>query len=82
MTYPLVLVRWQDNWCDNDPPDGGYRTTYPVETVGWMIRDDKVLLSVAQELLPEMPPGDVSTVTHIWKVCVTSVTNLVPRRRP
>jgi len=84
-SYPLVLVRWRDAWFDADQQDTkDWRVEYVVHTVGYLIREEKGILSVASEVLPE---GDgFRAVTHIPKAIILSITTLGPaehhRRHP
>jgi len=77
MTYPLVLVRWHDAWFDADVPEGGYRSDYLVETVGFLVRQDGTNTSIAQELLPDA--DGVRAITHIRKSSIVDITDLGPR---
>ena len=77
MTFPLVLVRWHDAWFDNDPPATGYHTTFPVQTVGWLIHQDEQRTSVASEVLPH--DEGFRAITHIPESSIIDITDLVPR---
>ena len=77
MAYRLVLVRWHDAWFDADVPEGGYRSDYLVQTVGWLVRQDETWTSIAAELLPD--DDGVRAITHIRKSSIVDVTDLVPR---
>ena len=72
---PLVLVRWRDAWFDPEQLGADdWREDYPVMTVGFLVRDDGVVISVAQEVLPD---GDgFRAVTHIPAPIVSSITVL------
>ena len=72
---PLVLVRWRDAWFDPEQLGADdWREDYPVMTVGFLVRDDGVVVSVAQEVLPD---GDgFRAVTHIPAPIVASITVL------
>jgi len=72
---PLVLVRWRDAWFDPEQLGADdWREDYPVMTVGFLVRDDGVVVSVAQEILPD---GDgYRAVTHIPAPIVVSMTVL------
>jgi len=72
---PLVLVRWRDAWFDPEQLGADdWREDYPVMTVGFLVRDDGVVVSVAQEILPD---GDgFRAVTHIPAPIVASITVL------
>jgi hypothetical protein len=78
---PVVLVRWHDAWFDADQADPeDWRPDYPVQTVGFLVRHDGVIVSVAQEILPE---GDgYRAVTHIPIGMVESITPLVADHSP
>jgi hypothetical protein len=79
-THPLVLVRWQDAWFDADQQvDEDWRNDYLVQTVGFVVRQEPDLVSVAQELLPE---GDgYRAVTHIPRGMIVSMMPLTNFRR-
>jgi hypothetical protein len=79
-SHPLVLVRWQDAWFDADQQDPeDWRSDYLVQTVGFVVRQEPDLVSVAQELLPE---GDgYRAVTHIPRGMIVSMTPLANARR-
>ena len=50
---PLVLVRWRDAWFDPEQLGSeDWRSDYPVQTVGFLVRNDSAIVSVAQEILP------------------------------
>jgi len=72
---PLVLVRWRDAWFDPEQLGADdWREDYPVMTVGFLVRDDGVVVSVAQEILPD---GDgFRAVTHIPAPIISSITVL------
>jgi hypothetical protein len=78
--HPLVLVRWQDAWFDADQQDAeDWRNDYLVQTVGFVVRQEPDLVSVAQELLPE---GDgYRAVTHIPRGMIVSMMPLTNLRR-
>jgi hypothetical protein len=77
---PLVLVRWRDAWFDPEQLGSeDWRADYPVQTVGFLVRNDSVVVSVAQEVLPD---GDgYRAVTHIPAAIVTSITVLSEARQ-
>ena len=79
-SHPLVLVRWQDAWFDADQQDAeDWRNDYLVQTVGFVVRQEPDLVSVAQELLPE---GDgYRAVTHIPRGMIVSMMPLTNLRR-
>lgn len=73
--YPLVLVHWMDAWYDPDEQtDDDWRTDYPVQTVGYLVRDDPTVISIAQEVLPE--DEGFRAVTHIPRGMVQQVSKL------
>jgi hypothetical protein len=75
----LVVVRWHDAWFDFEVP-GRFRTQYPVQTVGFLIREDDEVVSVAQELLPS---GDgFRAITHIPRGVVQAITTLFEEGGP
>ena len=78
--YPLVLVVWRDAWFDADQQDTKeWRADYLVHTVGYLVREDKGIVSIASEVLPE---GDgFRAVTHIPRAIIKSVTTLVAAER-
>jgi hypothetical protein len=78
---PVVLVRWHDAWFDPDQAgQEDWRPDYPVETVGFLVRHDGVIVSVAQEVLPD---GDgYRAVTHIPIGMVEAIIPLVAGHAP
>ena len=77
---PLVLVRWRDAWFDPEQLGSeDWRSDYPVQTFGSLVRHDRAIDSVAQEVLPD---GDgYRAVTHIPAAIVTSITMLSETRQ-
>ena len=75
--FPLVLVIWRDAWFDADQQETkDWRSDYLVHTVGYLVREDKGIVSIASEVLPE---GDgFRAVTHIPRAIIKSITTLVP----
>lgn len=71
----LVVVRWFDAWYDADEQEEkDWREDYPVETVGYLVRDNGIVLSIAQEVLPD---GEgFRAVTHIPLVLMNTITRL------
>ncbi len=71
----LVLVRWHDAWFDSDQQAAEeWRADYIVQTIGFLVRREPHLISVAQELLPD---GDgFRAVTHIPTSTIESITAL------
>ncbi|HEX9693518.1 MAG TPA: hypothetical protein VGA74_00765 [Actinomycetota bacterium] len=73
-TLELVMVRWRDAWFDFEHGTTGWRDTYVVRTVGFLVRRDAGVISVAQELLPG---GEgFRAVTHIPMGVVESIVTL------
>lgn len=71
----LVLVRWHDAWFDFEHgSSGGWREDYLVQTVGFLVRQDRGVVSVAQELLPGR--DGFRAVTHIPMGVVESIVTL------
>lgn len=75
MDPPLVLVSWYDAWFDFES-NGSPRKTYVVQTVGFLIRDEDGVLSLAQEMLPDR--DGYRAVTHIPQAVVSDITYLRP----
>jgi hypothetical protein len=73
MNEPLVLVRWRDAWFDFEASIGEWLETYEVHTVGFLVRDDGNVISLAQESLQS---GDWRAITHIPKACVLEIVKL------
>jgi hypothetical protein len=74
-SYPLVLVHWLDAWYDPDEQTAeDWRPDYPVQTVGYLVRDDRSVISIAQEVLPD--DEGFRAVTHIPRAMVQKVTKL------
>ena len=83
---PLVVVTWRDAWFDFDHADSTEpRTDYLVTTVGFVVREDRRFLSIAQEVLPD--DDGFRAVTHSPVAVIVSVapvhvdgTDAVPTR--
>ena len=73
-TLRLVLVRWHDAWFDFEKPGSDWRDDYLVQTVGFLVREEPGVISVAQELLPHR--DGFHAITHIPTGVVESVTTL------
>src|SRR5438093_8210372 len=73
-TLELVMVRWRDAWFDFEHGATGWRDSYIVQTVGFLVRRDAGVISVAQELLPGR--DGFRAVTHIPMGVVQSVITL------
>ncbi len=76
----LVLVRWRDAWFDFEQPTGGWRDQYIVHTVGFLVRENDEVVSVAQERLPSRE--GYRAITHIPRGVVESVTTLFAEGGP
>jgi hypothetical protein len=79
--FPLVAVQWRDAFFDYDLDSvSEIRSDYLVQTVGFLIAEGPLFLSVAQEILPS---GDgFRAVTHIPKAIVERVTRADPDEEP
>lgn len=68
--YDVLTVEWRDAYFDFDNLHSKSRDDYIVNTVGFLISEGPMFLSLAQEILPE---GDgYRAVTHIpWDIVVT-----------
>jgi hypothetical protein len=75
-----VLVRWRDAWFDLDPPSSGWRDEYVVHTVGYLVRENEDVVSVAQERLPGR--DGYRAITHIPRGVVLGVTTLFAESSP
>lgn len=54
MIRPLVIVEWLDAWQDQDnfATAHGIKATHepmPIQTIGWLLQDDEVGISLANE---------------------------------
>ena len=76
----LVLVRWHDAWFDFEKPGSDWRDDYLVQTVGFLVREEPGVISVAQELLPHR--DGFRAITHIPTGVVESVTTLYEATGP
>jgi hypothetical protein len=75
--HPLVLVVWRDAFFDFDrKPDEEPRADYLVHTVGFLLSDGPVFVSLAQEVLPN--DDGYRAVTHIPLAIVERITELAP----
>jgi len=75
--FPLVVVHWLDAWYDPDEQTAeDWRDEYPIRTVGYLVREEVGILSIAQEVLPD---GEgFRAVTHIPRPMVQRIDRLVP----
>lgn len=77
----LVLVQWRDAWFDLEQDKlRGWRSEYLVQTVGFLVRDEPEVVSVAQELLPGH--DGFRAITHIPRGVVESVATLYEEEGP
>ncbi len=76
----LVLVRWHDAWFDFEKPGSDWRDDYLVQTVGFLVREEPGVISIAQELLPFR--DGFRAITHIPTGVVESVTTLYEASGP
>jgi hypothetical protein len=79
--YKLVEVAWQDAWADHEESNlKDWRDEQPVSTVGWVVRDTKRVLSIANEILHgDEVHADETTfrcITHIPRPLITRITEL------
>ncbi|MEX0990283.1 MAG: hypothetical protein WD206_08325 [Actinomycetota bacterium] len=76
-THPLVVVHWLDAWYDPDEQKAeDWREEYAIQTVGYLVRDEGHVVSIAQEILPD---GEgFRAVTHIPRPMVQRIDRLVP----
>jgi hypothetical protein len=67
--HPLVIIRWRDAYFDFDANEAERsRDDYIVTTVGHLIGQDALFVSLAAEVLPD---GDgFRAVTHIPLVAI------------
>ena len=87
---PFVMVKWLDAWQDqeNFATAHGIASTHepmPVETMGWLIQDDDVGVSVAKERSTQDGHDVFRGRTFVPRGMIKSVTpfNLSkPRRKP
>jgi hypothetical protein len=70
----LVLVRWRDAWFDFERDPSGWRDEYVVQTVGFLVREEPGVISLAQEMLPGR--DGYRAITHIPRGVIESITPL------
>jgi hypothetical protein len=79
----LVLVRWRDAWFDFERDPSGWRDEYLVQTVGFLVREEPGVVSLAQERLPGR--DGYRAITHIPRGVIESITPVaeeeIPARR-
>lgn len=74
----LVLVTWRDAYFDLDVAErGGARDDYVVTTVGFLITESPLYVSIAAERLPEGEGW--RAVTHIPRSVIQDVIELERR---
>jgi len=76
----LVLVRWHDAWFDFEQGPSGWRDDYLVQTVGFLVRHEPGVVSVAQEQLPGR--DGFRAVTHIPTGTIESIITLYQEDGP
>jgi len=76
----LVLVRWRDAWFDFERDPSGWRDEYVVQTVGFLVREEPGVISLAQELLPGRE--GFRAITHIPRGVIESITTLYEESGP
>jgi hypothetical protein len=75
--FPLVVVHWLDAWYDpGEQTSDDWRDEYQIRTVGYLVRDDSAVISIAQEVLPD--DEGYRAVTHIPRGMVLRVNRLAP----
>lgn len=62
MARPLVVVTWHDAWADTDgfASMHGIQQTHqpmPIQTIGWLLQDDDVGVSLANEQSQDRDDG-------------------------
>lgn len=73
MNYPIAVARWNDAWFHYEEGEP-WKKVCPVETVGYLVREDPAVVSIAQEILDD---GSFRAVTHIPRAIVTDLTILL-----
>lgn len=89
MQRQLVIVEWLDAWQDQDnfATAHGITSTHapmPVQTIGWLIHDDEVGVSVANEASTEDGSDVFRGRTFVPRAMIKSVTpyKIVKPRKP
>ena len=89
MDKQLVIVFWNDAWVDDDNFSTQHgivstRGPMPVQTIGWLIHDDDVGVSVANEQSVQDGHDVYRGRTFIPRAMIVSVSpfNLVKPRKP
>lgn len=74
----VVMVLWHDAWADSEQHDPQeWRSDYLVRTIGFLVREQPDVVSVAQEILPE--DDGFRAVTHIPRRMIEGITQLAPK---
>lgn len=67
---PIFEVVWSDAWFDRDESEPSqWLDKYLVHSIGFLVRDDELVLSLAGEILPD---GQYRSVTHVPRNMVVS----------
>ena len=74
------MVRWRDAWFDFERESAGWRDEYVVQTVGFVVREEPGVISLAQELLPGR--DGFRAITHIPRGVIESITTLYEDEGP
>ncbi|MDP9295869.1 MAG: hypothetical protein M3O88_04120 [Actinomycetota bacterium] len=70
---PVVMVLWHDAWADSEQHDPQeWRSVYIVQTIGFLVREEPDVVSIAQEILPE--DDGFRAVTHIPRGMIENLT--------
>ena len=68
---PVFQCVWRDAWFDRDESNPlDWTDQYFVHTVGFLVRDEDTVLSLAGEILPD---GQFRSVTHIPRALVVTL---------
>lgn len=71
----VVECVWTDAWGDTDQHSPEiWRENFPVHSVGFLVRDEEAVVSLAAEILPD---GDYRGVLHIPRQLMVSCRRLV-----
>jgi len=75
--FPLVVVHWLDAWYDpGEQTSEDWRDEYEIRTVGYLVREEAGVISIAQEVLPD---GEgFRSVTHVPRPMVLRIERLLP----
>jgi hypothetical protein len=76
--FPLVEVEWLDAWFERDEQTiDDMKDDEPITLVGYLVRDNPRLVSVAQEWLRD--DDNFRATTHIPRSLVVRITPLARR---